>query len=189
MRLTHDALYNLHELAADADFVHYLLTAPEAVAICYLPQQIEAFRELLLDRSLPVQTLSYDTTFSLGDFYLSILVCSETHFTPSPVVPVMFMLHERKTQETHETFFRTARKAIPELNKAGHTIMVTDQEVAIINAIRLTIPNLPLFRCWNHMIQDCKRWLSSRPLCNRDGLVFGLDTFSALCRQQGAVLM
>ena len=49
--------------------------------------------------------LSYDTTFSLGNIYVSppLLFC-HVLFDSSAVVPAAFLLHERKFESTHENF-------------------------------------------------------------------------------------
>ena len=70
MRRSHDALYNLHELAYDLDgFVAKVVTFPNLLVICGSKNiTIEMEKVLSLTSPLP-QLLSYDTTFQLGDFY------------------------------------------------------------------------------------------------------------------------
>ena len=73
-RLSHDALYNLHELSYDIpDFVHKIVTFPDLIVVCGIKRFLmECNRLLALHSTLPSsQLLSYDTTFQLGDFYLS----------------------------------------------------------------------------------------------------------------------
>ena len=41
--------------------------------------------------------MTYDTTFTLGDFYLFILLFRETDFLSEQVIP----LHQRKFKSTH----------------------------------------------------------------------------------------
>ena len=81
-RLSHDALYNLHELSYDIpDFVHKIITFPDLLlVICGIKHfLIECNRLLALHSTLPSsQLLSYDTTFQLGDFYLSPLFFRNT---------------------------------------------------------------------------------------------------------------
>ena len=45
--------------------------------------------------SVNPQLLSYDTTFQLGDFYVSSLLFRHTIFKESPVIPALFLIHER----------------------------------------------------------------------------------------------
>ena len=81
-RLSRDALYNLYEMAIDLpDPVHTIHTHPDLV--CVLGRRAvldEMDRVLLLDTPSP-QLLSYDTTFQLGDFYISVLCFRHTHFS------------------------------------------------------------------------------------------------------------
>ena len=37
--------------------------------------------------------LSYDTTFEMGDFYVSVLTYGQNEFEETPVIPLMFMIH------------------------------------------------------------------------------------------------
>ncbi len=86
---------------------------------------------LKVESSLP-QLLSYDTTFQLGDFYVSPLLFRYVAFTKSPVVPALFLIHERKFQDVHEYFMRHVAKLIPSLVTGKKMIpLVTDEEVGI----------------------------------------------------------
>jgi hypothetical protein len=71
--------------------------------------------------------------FKLGDFYVSILSYEETEFVKKPTIPLMFMLHERKNLETHNTFWREVANRFPGLAKAKNAFIVTDEEAAIIS--------------------------------------------------------
>ena len=66
-RLTQDALYNLHELAYDFDFVQHISTYPDLSIVLYHPDIIDIFRSTLSvgpsQSPQPTQQLSYDTTF------------------------------------------------------------------------------------------------------------------------------
>ena len=98
-RLSHDALYNLHELATDMpDFVHVIRTHPDLVCICAHKALLEELDRVLLVESSSPQLLSYDTTFQLGDFYISTLTFRRTLFEEAPVIPAAFILHEKKTE-------------------------------------------------------------------------------------------
>ena len=46
---------------------------------------IQEFVQLLGREDLPYQCLSYDTTFDMGDFYLSVLTFRQTEFEETPV--------------------------------------------------------------------------------------------------------
>ena len=80
-RLSHDGLYNLHELALDLpNFIHTIRTHPDLVCVCGSKQLFDEFDCVLVLQSPGHQLLSYDTTFQLGDFYLSTLTFRHTLF-------------------------------------------------------------------------------------------------------------
>ena len=73
LRLSHDALYNLHELSFDLQFfVQKIVTYPDLVVVCGLEPMFKNLNRLLTITE--GQLMSYDTTFQLGDLCLSIAV-------------------------------------------------------------------------------------------------------------------
>ena len=73
-RISRDALYNKHELAYDIPgFIRKITTYPDLVCISGLQEILEQANKVLQLKS-PSQLLSYDTTFKLGDFYVSPLL-------------------------------------------------------------------------------------------------------------------
>ncbi len=77
--LTHDTTYNLHEVAYDLDdFVKEIITFPDLILICGLNKHIDELDQVDSECS---QLLSFDTTFQLGDFYVSPLLYPHTLFT------------------------------------------------------------------------------------------------------------
>ena len=51
-------------------------------------------------------------------------------------------------------------KSLPSLTNSQNLIpIVTDDEVAICNAIDIHLPKLIRVRCWNHTINSVKAWL------------------------------
>jgi hypothetical protein len=158
-RLTHDALYNIHALAYDLDgFVAKITTYPDLVLICGSKNMAHELDQLLLCQSPSApQLLSYDTTFQLGDFFVSPLLFRHTAFTSSPVIPLLFLVHDRKFQTVHEELMKYAASVVPSLSKTGISIpIVTDDESGICNAIDTYLPNLARLKCWNHTINSAK---------------------------------
>ena len=103
LRFTHDAIYNLHEVAYELDdYVKVIKTYPDLVIVCGLSKVVQELNAVLKIHSDLPQLLSYDTTFQLGDFYLSPLLFRHTLFTSLPVIPAIFLIHERKFQRVHE---------------------------------------------------------------------------------------
>jgi len=64
--LTHDAIYNLHELAYDlGDFVKLIKAFPDLVVVCGFELVLKELELVLQTQSDSPQLLSYDTTFQL----------------------------------------------------------------------------------------------------------------------------
>ena len=129
---------------------------------------------MLLVQSPSPQLLSYDTTFQLGDFYVSTLAFRHTLFKEAPVIPVAFLIHERKLQACHDELFGICCKLVPTLKKTKKPI-VTDEEQAYINTIGQYLPAAAHLRCWNHVLRDAKRWLQSHGAPVQDVSVYLTD--------------
>ena len=106
-RLSQDSIYNLVETAYDLQsFVHKMSVFPHLTVICGSTQIVKHCNLALL--SSPTDSpaiLSYDTTFCLGDFYVSVLIFRMTVFNSAPVIPALFLIHDCKTSITHQEFF------------------------------------------------------------------------------------
>jgi hypothetical protein len=89
---------------------------------------IQEFVQLLGREDLPYQCLSYDTTFDMGDFYLSVLTFRQTEFEETPVVPLLFMIHERRLESVHDFFFKRLVVLIPEITRCKRLVIVLDEE-------------------------------------------------------------
>jgi hypothetical protein len=46
--------------------------------------------------------VSYDTTFDLGDLFVSVLVYKHAIFQGGNTIPVAFMIHGRRSGELHD---------------------------------------------------------------------------------------
>lgn len=158
-RLSRCALYNLLDLAHDTKFVRKVIAHENVVVVCFNESAVEKFAALLNRKDLPPMCISCDTTFNLGDFFVTIYTYRHTEFTAKPTIAVFFMFHETKSEEDHVFFLRHIVKTVPALKKCregGNVYMVTDNEKAIVNAIKEVLPDMPLFRCENHTINDTK---------------------------------
>jgi hypothetical protein len=96
-----------------------------------------------------------DTTFKLGDFYVSPLVFRNIIFEYSPIMPVAFLIHGRKKEKVHARFFDFVSSVFPKLNRKC-VPFVTDRGTALVNAIGKNFPNCDVIMCWNHLINDFK---------------------------------
>ena len=105
-------------MAADMpNYIHTIRTHPDLVCVCGQRQLLDELDRVLLLKSPSAQLLSYDTTFELGDFYVSVLCFRHTLFKESPVIPAAFLVHERKFEEHHKEFIYVCTKFVRSLNK------------------------------------------------------------------------
>jgi len=83
IHFTHDALYNLHEIAYDLDgYISKVVTFPDLLVICGLKHILAELNWIISVTTKPPTLLSYDTTFKLGDFYVSsCTVCTNSNNT------------------------------------------------------------------------------------------------------------
>ena len=125
----------------------------------------------LLEKSNDI-FFTYDTTFNLGDFYVTTLVVQLGHFQERPIVPIAFMLHERKYQKLHEEFCADIAHMIPVHVSAQQCNICTDGEAGCSNALRKQFPQWNVLSCWNHIIRDIEFWLKKHGGSNEDITVY-----------------
>ena len=160
-QISRDDIYNLYALALELDnFVWQIDIFPNLDSIIGLTDIINLFNDLLTLQSEDFQLiLAYDTTFQLGDFYVSPLLFRHIYFNGSPIIPLAFLTHDRNFQVSHEKLFTKLSEKIPNLKKKKVPIII-DREKGINNAKKLS-PNLGPILCWNHICQDIKHWVRS----------------------------
>jgi len=61
--------------------------------------------------------LSYDTTFGLGEYFLSTLTLKNIFLEEKIVFPILFMIHRTKRMARHKEFFQLAEKIFNLTNK------------------------------------------------------------------------
>ena len=89
-RPTKDMITNLHAMAyEDEGFIHYIATYPDLVCIAGLEEMLMHLNSVQQVVPKVEQLLSYDTTFSMGDFYVSALLFKHSILEESPVVPAL----------------------------------------------------------------------------------------------------
>lgn len=145
-----------------------LLSSDDIVGLYLLDQEIGSviqdftllpyFLCILYSKDM-VATFFYDTTFNLGDFYLSPLTYKHPHMTGHPVIPFAYAIHHSKQLQVHTHFFIKIQQVYSELKNAK---IITDREPSIITAIENSLPNCYHFYCWNHIKQDVKNWIKNK---------------------------
>ena len=142
--------YSPTYVVVQVDYLHVLeLTRDNMCVVAGIPEMIADFKEVSR-YSTPV--LYYDTTFCLGDFYVSALLYRNDTFEGAPVMPLLQLVHERRTTESHELLLKWLLK----LTGLSTAVFVVDREAAITRAIATVIPNSKVVYCWNHILGDVR---------------------------------
>lgn len=105
------------------------------------------------------QLLSYDTTFKLGNFYVSPLLFRNILFETKPVMPSLFMIHERKLKATHDELMRVVSQLRHSLINGSNTIPLVTADEKGFDAINGHLHKLCRLYFWNHIINASKIWL------------------------------
>jgi hypothetical protein len=168
-----DEFVTVHELAYMLPgFIWTISTYPDLVLTCGLPFMLD-----FLCSSSPV-FLSYDTTFNLGDFYVSALVVQTSVFSELPIFPVGFVVHDRKFETVHAEFFMQLKK---KLSPCFAPVIVTDGEIAVGKAIKTALPHWKLVSCWNHILTDVEMWLKKRHISSQEVAIYKSTVRELLC--------
>ena len=125
------------------------MTKDNLCVVVGLPHMIEDFRELHKNVR---PTVYYDTTFSMGDFYVSALLYRHALFQGTPVMPLLMLVHERRTAASHELLFSWFKK----LTSVVAVTCVADREQSISMAVRSVLPDSSMVYCWNHLMGDIR---------------------------------
>ena len=137
-RISRDAIINVASIAQEhGDFVHKYTLHPDIEIVAgnkRMFDELAYLLELPTSQRMNEMLLGYDTTFSLGEYYVSPLLFKHIAFIEKPVLPVAFLVHERKFTTTHATLFSTISHEILNLKKLQDVALVTDCEKAIENA-------------------------------------------------------
>ena len=144
-----------------SDFVWQIDIYPNLVAVIGNKKVMEELKKLLKVKSNNPVVLGYDTTFNLGDYYVSPLVFRHLLFNSEPVIPVAFVIHERKFEKVHERFFEIFAQQVPEIRNAAIPIIV-DREKGITVAINKICQEATVVYCWNHVRRDMRLWIRQK---------------------------
>jgi len=136
-------------LSLQVDYIHVLeLTRDNMCVVAGIPEMVADFK--VTQYSTPV--LYYDTTFCLGDFYASALLYRNATFEGVPVMPLLLLMHERQTTESHELLMKWLHRwtGLPT------AVFVVDRKAAITRAIDSVFQQATVVYCWNHILGDVR---------------------------------
>lgn len=108
-RIHLDDIAAVHLIHTDLKFVKNIETAPDLIIIAYDDELVEEINNMMAVYNGTVMA-TYDTTFNVGDFYLSVLLVKHHLLKSEPVVPLVYMFHDRKLETTHKDFFTVVKK-------------------------------------------------------------------------------
>ena len=170
--ISHDQLYNVIQLSYHLqDFLKELTIFPDLCCIVAVDDILNDLNKALIVKSDEPLLVSYDTTFDLGDFFVSVLVYKHVMFQRGNIIPVAFMIHDRRSGELHDRFFRTIKSLVPNLSK-GTPVIVTDREPGIAKALKNYLSNCKHVFCWNHIKRDVVHWLKTHNAVQDDISVY-----------------
>ena len=129
------------------DFVRHVDVVPDYNSVMISQEIINFVTKLINQNNIEHVIFSYDTTYQIGDFYCSVLVMKVPCFVEEPVIPVSFVLHDRRFCEVHNMFFSYLRKLIPKLNSERCVDFIIDREKALLNALRTILPEANIVNC------------------------------------------
>ena len=141
-RYSKDDLYNLLQLAYHfPDTIWKIDLYPDMACVLGIKDVMDELNTILETKQGTV--LSYDTTFELGDFYVSPLVFPHTVFDSEPVVSVAFLIQDRKFPAVHEIFFNVLKSKVPNLCKKKFVVVMDMERSLKTNSIPKSISRLP----------------------------------------------
>jgi len=73
-------------------------------------------------------------------------------FVASPVMPLLMLLHERRTTDSHELFFKWFKR----LTGVSSVTCIADREKSITSAVKAMLPGSREIYCWNHILGDVR---------------------------------
>ncbi|XP_015269776.1 PREDICTED: uncharacterized protein LOC107113050 [Gekko japonicus] len=168
-QISRDEMGSMLELCDRLDsFITQFMLVPEVTVSFGHPELMKEACTLLSlsseDGSLP-QLISYDTTFKLGDFYLSPIVMRNIKLKGNPVFPFAFLLHREKCTSHHQDFLcEIITKLGAEHMK--NVPLLTDRERGIRQLSQRSSPYIPKVYHWNHILNDVSTWIKKHRRTN-----------------------
>ncbi|CAF4416340.1 unnamed protein product, partial [Rotaria magnacalcarata] len=153
-KITCDEIKNLILLSYELNGFYKLLQLQPETSIVLMHDQMKQQFANLLTKTTEIIPPYYDTTFSLGEIYVSILGYRHAMLSEKSILPLAILMHDSKRELVHERFVQIINHELPDLHKKS--ILVTDGENALKNAFRTHYPTMLQLRCWNHAIKDIK---------------------------------
>ncbi|XP_055329584.1 uncharacterized protein LOC129582171 [Paramacrobiotus metropolitanus] len=156
-------------------FVREVVIAPDLIVMLALDTQLDD-----LVRFAPAAGMSVDTTFNVGEYYVTTVVTRHLMLRNrttrvSPVIIGVTFIHKRKTGEAYQRMAAMLLNVRPQLTKAK--FLGTDGDKALYGAFQTIFPTVPHILCIIHAIDNISRKAEDFKMSNvKDqvlALVFG----------------
>ncbi|CAF1144942.1 unnamed protein product [Didymodactylos carnosus] len=157
-----DELINLHFIAmAMPTFVWKIETVPDLLLVLSDPELCREINKLwnFKPNGEPNKQLFYDSTFNIGDYFVSPLLTKLSAFQEEPTVPISILIHRNQTTESHTSHFLTMKLNSKDLLRkiVEPNIYIThDREDAITNSISFVFPDWIQFADFVHLKRNLK---------------------------------
>jgi len=108
--------------------------------------------------------------------YLSTLLFRHSIFESEPILPVAFMIHERKNPDDHRRLFELIHEKCPEV-ASTECIFITDREFGDIKSV---LPSALQFFSWHYFEDDIANWVETNGGTNEEANNFISDVFNLM---------
>ena len=116
------------------------VTCNSLSAVVGLPDMIQDFCQLYKNIT---PTVYYDTTFSMGNFYMMTLLYWHTVLHSKPVMLLLMLINERRTTASHELLFSWFKK----LTSVTAVTRAADREQSISMPVRSVLHDVAIAYC------------------------------------------
>ena len=129
--MTNDEYFSAAELAIQSQNFFSRLTVYPGLVVPLADDSLLSLAKNLIQICMKTEELKqvvcYDTTFCMGDFYLSVLVGQNVFYEGDPIFPIAFMMHDRKYMKYHKEFLCDIFSIIA-IENASAMPVVTDRK-------------------------------------------------------------
>ncbi|CAF0875081.1 unnamed protein product [Didymodactylos carnosus] len=153
-KITNNEINNMILLSFELHGFYKLLQLQPEILIVLMHDQMKQHFSNLLTATKKTIPLYYDTTFSLGEIYVSVLGFRHVMFSVEPMLPLAILMHDTKRESAHERFVQILHVHLPKLHEK--CVLITDCEPAQKIALRTYYPTMLQFRCWSHATENLK---------------------------------
>ena len=191
-----EELYDLtlkskEEEDAGKPYIRRLQIAPSPACVVASDRQLTDIKRFCANTTDNVSVLSIDTTFNIGDFYLTPttyrhLLLEDKRTENPPLLMGPTLIHTRKDTETFSYFGSSLKGLQPELKNIR--FMGSYREDAVEKGMSIHLPLATWLACKRHVEDDCRRKLRSLGMLPNQCSPFLLDIFgSDTAKEKGLI--